>query len=35
MKRDHDRMMERASKDNLKVIGEQFVLNAQIKIMKE
>lgn len=35
MKRDHDRMMERLSKDNLKVVGEQFVLNAQIKIMKE
>jgi hypothetical protein len=35
MKRDFDRSMEKLSKDNLKVIGEQFVLNAQIKIMKE
>ena len=35
MKRDHDRTMDRLGKDNLKVVGEQFVLNAQIKIMKE
>lgn len=35
MKRDFDRSMEKLGKDNLKVIGEQFVLSAQIKIMKE
>ena len=35
MKRDFDRTMEKLSKENLKVIGEQFVLTAQIKIMRE
>ena len=35
MKRDFDRAVEKLGKDNLKVVGEQFVLNAQIKIMKE
>lgn len=35
MKRDSDRMMEKLGKENLKVIGEQFVLQAQIKIMRE
>lgn len=35
MKRDFDRTMERLNKENLKVIGEQFVLTAQIKIMRE
>lgn len=35
MKRDFDRAMEKLSKENLKVIGEQFVLTAQIKIMRE
>lgn len=35
MKRDFDRTMERLGKDNLKVIGEQFVLQAQIKLMKD
>lgn len=35
MKRDFDNSMARLSKENLKVIGEQFVLNSQIKVMKE
>ena len=35
MKRDHDRTMERLSKEQLSVIGEQFVLQAQIKIMRD
>lgn len=35
MKRDFDRNMEKLSKENLKVVGEQFVLNAQLKVMKE
>jgi len=35
MKRDADRNMEKLGKENLKVIGEQFVLQAQIKIMRE
>jgi len=35
MKRDFDLKMEKLSKENLKVIGEQFVLQSQIKIMRE
>ncbi len=35
MKRDFDRNMEKLSKENLKVVGEQFVLNAQLKVMKD
>lgn len=35
MKRDFDRLMERLNKEHLKVIGEQFVLASQIKIMKD
>jgi hypothetical protein len=27
--------MEKLSKENLKIIGEQFVLQSQIKIMRE
>lgn len=35
MKRDFDLRMEKLSKENLKIIGEQFVLQSQIKIMRE
>ena len=35
MKRDFDRNNEILQKQNLNVIGDQFVLNSQIKIMKE
>jgi hypothetical protein len=35
MKRDFDRNSEILQKQNLNVIGDQFVLNSQIKIMKE
>ena len=35
MKRDHDKMLQDLNKQNLKVKGQEFVLDAQIKIMSE
>ena len=35
MKRDFDRMLQDLAKQSLKVKGQEFVLDAQIKIIKE